>query len=232
MGLRLTATNDDFSGISIGLLGPSTSVTNQLLMIAALGIDEPTTELNYTGTLPLPQVVGTPSFNLSYIQSNDTNKVDLNIVAGGGSRTMCFVFYVPPAGTNGFPFGAFAAAPTYGEYIAINTSEIRFETISVTPSTNYPVIPRTSGRYEMIFVIIDSGVGATLYRPRDNATSYKPYASNYNLTTEYQTSLYGQTSTTNASLFCFWQRNLTTSECNTVYSDFYNYLANRGVVIS
>lgn len=237
MAIQLIALDDDFSSFSYGTLGPSTSLTAGLRALASIGEDEVTTETNFAFGGQDFTIVGSPSYTTEGLISDVDNYVNFNLEASGGDRTMAFVFYVA-SGVNNFPFSAFNAAPSYGEYLNVDGSGIiRFETISVgggSGGVNWPSVPRANDRFELVLVRIKNNVSIDMYRPRDAALSLKNHAGvDFDLTGRYhRTSMVATVGSSRAPLFAEWSRALSDAEANLFYSEMQGVLAARGIDIT
>lgn len=223
MGLQLVVKNEDFSAISVGKIGIGTSVSSGLAGLFCLSSVLGAVTKNWAGGTDAT-IVGSPTVAENGVTSDQGNFVDFNIVSTG-SRTMAFVFNNTGV-TNATYFSSFAPAPTYGEYVRSNGSNINFDS-----ATSGNITVASAVRDELVSAICDNGVNRKLYLPRTAASSYVISSSaSQNLTTEYRTSINAPGSAASRAMaFAYWDRVLTMAELDVFYNEMRAQLATLGV---
>lgn len=212
------------------LQGAKTSLTQDLVMLAAPGVDAQTTQANFAWRQPTPVVVGSPTYTANGLTSSENDYVDFAIEPTG-SRTMAFVVYVPDV-EEAVAFSATNPALDLGESLRLTSTTLQFETVHVL-STGYPALGRVGGRFDLIAVVVENNTALRMYRPRDAALDEKPHAGvNFDLVgRSYRTSQQGETVPSKAPLFAYWERALTNAELNIFYNEMRGYLFTRGLDI-
>lgn len=225
MGLQLIVKNEDFSAISVGKLGLYTTINTDLVGLFCLSSAFGTPITNFAGG-PAATIVGSPTVESSGVTSDQSNYIDFNIVPAG-DRTMAFVIQNNGV-TNTQHFSSFAGSPTFGEYLMLSGSTIGFESVKLG-NAPYPSVA-SAVRDELAAVIIDNGVGGTLYLPRTGASATKASTTSQNLTTEYRTHIDASGKPAGKVMaFAYWSRVLTTGELDTFYNEMKAQLSALGV---
>ena len=225
MGLQLIVKNEDFSAISVGKLGLYTTINSGLVGLFCLSSTFGTPITNFASGSDAT-IVGSPTVDSNGVTSGQPNYIDFNIVPTG-DRTMAFVLRNNGV-TNTHYFSSFAPSPTFGEYVKLSGSSISFESLKLG-SAPYPTVA-SAARDELAAVIIDNGVGATLYLPRTGASATKASATSQDLTTEYRTHIdVSGIPSGEVMAFGYWNRVLTTGELDTFYNEMKAQLSALGV---
>ncbi len=224
MGLQLIVKNADFSAIRVGRLGLYTSITDGLVGLFGLTSLLADPAINFANYAAPATIVGSPVQALTGVTSGASDYIDFGIVATG-ARTVAVVV---KNDISGVPyFSSFAAAPTYGEYIWSQGTDLRFE--SAKWATPHPSVA-SSVRDEMVAARIELGVGGSIYKPRTATLSSKADTGEQDWLTTYRTSVSSAGSaTTKAQLFAYWNRTLTTGELDTFYGEMQAQLLALGI---
>lgn len=224
MGLQLIAKNDDFSAITFGRLGPSTSVTSGLAGLFALHKDAELALTNFAmGGNITPTIVGSPTIGATGLTSNQTNYIDFNFTPAG-NRTLAVVFdvgSVAPA----YPVSSFVSGG--GEYLEITSNSLQFATVSAP----WVSVPKVASRAEMCAVMIANNARVSIYRPRDQAVATSATTISQDKPHKYRTGISTNNTATTAMLFAYWNRTLTQAELNTFYAEMKEYLGSAGVAV-